>query len=156
MDLLTEGLGTGGPLILSGLRAGGGSGGQGSGLGLVTGGLGFGGSLLVRALSLGGVTPDQASSYTLSGPDSAAVGVPSAPFRVTPLGGAYTPTSLIGPGTSHAKTFIFTPSGAATGTISTTASRALGTDPTAVAFTASVPVVGHPRKFVFRRHRTAR
>jgi hypothetical protein len=96
--------------------------------------------------------PVLATSYTLTGPSSAVVGSASINFTVTPVGGVYTgtitphasalpgtfsPTSLTWSGTSAAQTFTFTPSASGGGTISTTASPALGTDPTALSFTAN-------------------
>ncbi len=93
-----------------------------------------------------------ASSYTLSGPSLSVANQASAAFTVTPVGGPYTgtvtphanglagtftPSSLSWSGESDAKTFTFTPAAAGSGTVSVTASPAMGTDPTAVAFSAS-------------------
>ena len=97
-------------------------------------------------------TSAQATSYTLGGPSSWAAGHTSSNFTVTPVGGVYTGTitphasalagaftvpSLTWAGTSAAQTFAFTPSASGTGSISTTASPALGSDPAPLAFTAT-------------------
>jgi hypothetical protein len=96
------------------------------------------------------------TSYTLTGPALSVAYQASTNFTVTPVGGNYsgtitpnansltgtfTPSSLTWSAESAAKTFTFTPAVAGSGTISTTASPTLGTDPTAVAFSASSAAV---------------
>lgn len=98
-----------------------------------------------------------ATSYTLSGPSSGAANFASSNFSVTPkngsLAGTYTgtitphtsgagtfsPASLTFSGTSAAQTFTYTPSTTAGSphAITTTASPALGTDPSAINYTVA-------------------
>jgi hypothetical protein len=59
------------------------------------------------------------------------------------LAGTFTPTSLSWSGTNEPKTFTFTPSATGTGTVSTAASPALGTDPASVTYTGTTAATSY-------------
>ena len=92
-----------------------------------------------------------ATSYTFTGPNSGAVSTNSSNFTITPVGGGYNGTISIavsGGGlsttitktfanSSSAQTFIVTPTGVGTVTLTPTASPSLGTNPAALSYVST-------------------